>query len=33
VAGGLALVWLGYGRSGLGIVTWENSRNLEFPEF
>jgi hypothetical protein len=24
VAGGLALVWLGYGRSGLGIVTWEN---------
>lgn len=26
VAGGLALVWLGYGRSGLGIVTWENSK-------
>ena len=25
VAGGLALVWLGYGRSGLGIVTWESS--------
>jgi hypothetical protein len=32
VAGGLALVWLGYGRSGLGIVTVENWDRQKVPK-